>query len=270
MLGTELNRDTRVMRDDAARPENLSNTPRLPDLCEDLLLLIVWMHAVKDFGGHEYGSFRRKVMDLLAAFERKAREAHVPEEDIQDAKFGLVAFIDETVLSSKWRFKDQWESEPLQLTYFKIALAGELFFDRLEHIRQQARAKLEQARRGVEADPEPIRRQMEAKADLLEVYYLCMALGFEGKYRVLGLAKLHALKQEVADEIRQLRSRTPSGLSDNWQPERPEWRPDRAMRQLVILGSALVATVFLYYLVLWFRIGSAAGRVLHGLVAGTY
>ena len=48
--------------------------------------------------------------------------------------------------------------------------AGERFFERLDKVR----------------------RAGEGKAELLEIYYLCMALGFEGKYKIAGPAKVGA------------------------------------------------------------------------------
>ena len=68
-----------------------------------------------------------------------------------------MAFIDERILKSNWLGRAEWMKNPLQLELFGEYTAGENFFTRM-------RALLN-------------RREWSAS---LEVYYLCLGLGFHG------------------------------------------------------------------------------------------
>src|SRR5262245_60393242 len=86
--------------------------------------------------------------DLLRGAVRAVEDA--------DARYALVAFLDETMAA----VSDSWS--PLQLDLFNELSAGEGFYDRIETMRA---AK---------------------NVDALEIYYLCLALGFQGKHRDLA------------------------------------------------------------------------------------
>lgn len=54
---------------------------------------------------------------------------------------------------------------------------------------------------------------------MLELMYLCLSLGFEGKYRVLprGMLELEAVRDSLYRQIRQLRGDVPREISPHWQ-----------------------------------------------------
>ena len=52
-------------------------------------------------------------------------------------------------------------------------------------------------------------------ADILEVYYLCMLLGFAGRYSLGGKGDLYAIQQQTGDKIQRIRQ-TPPQLSPEW------------------------------------------------------
>ncbi|HOJ14027.1 MAG TPA: DotU family type IV/VI secretion system protein, partial [Deltaproteobacteria bacterium] len=78
-------------------------------------------------------------------------------EDYDAACFAVCAWIDETIMNSSWEHRQLWMKEPLQLRFYQTTNAGELFFERLGGL-------------GV--------HQREAR----EVYYLCLAMGFMGRF----------------------------------------------------------------------------------------
>jgi type VI secretion system protein ImpK len=73
----------------------------------------------------------------------------------------------------------EWMSNPLQLKYFGEHLAGESFFAKLNKLRQGG----------------------EKNLDLLELYYTCLQLGFEGMYKLRGLEPLMALQVDLRSQI---------------------------------------------------------------------
>ena len=210
----------------------------MPDICADLLTFIQSIRKAADPG--EYEPFRAKAEGLVSAMEQRARESDVPGPLIEQAKFALVGFLDETILQSTWALRDVWAGNPLQLQYFNEFNAGEEFYTKLESLRNAD-------------DPK--------KLDVLEVYFHCLALGFKGKYADLkGMEKIKVLTDSIGKELRKARSKG-EGLSPSWEPkdqgagavkEFPVW--------IVVVGCAAVL------LVLYFILSTILGNVADGVI----
>jgi type VI secretion system protein ImpK len=145
--------------------------------------------------------------DLLRQLEDGALQLGYHPRQIEHAKFALVAFLDETVLSPQRDFplRADWERSPLQLVYFKVHLAGEEFFDRLELALASA-------------DP--------GGGDVAEVYYVCLTLGFKGKYNIYLLEEqLRQVVKQTGERLRAAGRLQPVALSSHWRasdhPEAP-------------------------------------------------
>lgn len=95
---------------------------------------------------------------LIQQAQSRALQDEVSLDDFQAALFPVLAWADETISRRhKWASEHAWQKHLLQRRYFKTGLAGREFFDRLE---------------ALPATGNGIR----------EVYLLCLALGFKGKY----------------------------------------------------------------------------------------
>ena len=84
-------------------PETTSATS-LPDLCGDLLAFAMQLRRSADPGDAE--AMRQRIDEQFRSLESKARQADVPQEDVQLAKYAIAAFIDEMILTSNWPLKD--------------------------------------------------------------------------------------------------------------------------------------------------------------------
>jgi type VI secretion system protein ImpK len=100
---------------------------------------------------------RSQLLELLDRMAKTAHAYHMPAADIEEARFAICAFADETLLASDWAGADEWRREPLQLTLFRTNKAGNEFYDRLA-------------------------RLAPTQTDAREIYFLCLALGFQGEY----------------------------------------------------------------------------------------
>ena len=185
---------------------------------------------------------RQKIDEQFRALETKARQADVPQEDVQQAKYAICAFIDEMILTSSWALKESWADKPLQLAYFNDFSAGEEFYNKTDALRGAKRNAV------------------------LEVYYLCLALGFRGKYVDLqGMEKKKVLMDTM---LREMRGAAPApgtgGLSPSWQP------PD-AMPGIVknfpawFVAAACGLAIILLFILLSTILGSSAERVVNSL-----
>src|SRR3954471_8130220 len=93
-----------------------------------------------------------------ALIERGPRDGF-QERDVQDMAYALVALADEMALGMSESVRRFWMGNLLQIRYFNENVAGEGFFTKLDAVRRDPR-----------------------RLDVLEVYYLCLLLGFQGKY----------------------------------------------------------------------------------------
>ena len=204
----------------------------LPDSCTDIFLAVLRIQKTPDVGSFE--SLHPNIQKLFESFEERCKRLAFDHDDATTAKYALAAFMDETVLNSRWPYKDRWADNPLQLDYFGTYLAGEIFFDKLEEVRARA----------------------DAKPDLLQIYYLCLLLGFKGRYGVAGEEKLRSLIESVGAEVGRVKPGGPKDLSPHWKiPDGPQTAAsDKLPRWLVLTCWGVVAFALVLYLGLFLKV----------------
>ena len=174
---------------------------------------------------------RPKVAALLQDFEKRAERYRFNHKIVQVSKFALASFVDETVLLNNFPNREQWEKYALQLEYFGEQLAGNKFFEKLD----------------------AMLGQIEVTKDAVEVYYICMLLGFKGRYAVYEQDKLLAIMQKTANALVKAGKIIPVELSPHWlandQPEPPKKRGMPVWAKLMAFGWIGVA--FIIYLVMF-------------------
>jgi type VI secretion system protein ImpK len=161
-------------------------------------------------------SFRDRIRGFLTAFERGSKRLQTPAEDLYQSKFAFCALVDEVVLMSRLELREVWGRRPLQLEFFGEQLAGERFFDILEKLREAGAPKVQ----------------------VLEIFHMCLLLGFQGKYILEGSEKLGYLTSRVGEEIAQHKGKR-AAFAPHWAA------PDRishALRRDVPLW--VIASVF--------------------------
>lgn len=180
---------------------------------------------------------KRRVQTLLEDMERKGVELGIPKHDLDDAKYAIVAFIDEQLFRAPWAGRQEWMLEPLQLVYFNENTAGEGFFQRLDQL---------------ERDP--------SRLHVLQIYYLCLTLGFQGKYAVRGGDGLGA----VIDRIASMLARATSGgevLSPHGIPADAGRGGARRRAPVLFLAGGVVALAIILAVVLKLLLVSATSDV---------
>jgi type VI secretion system protein ImpK len=228
--------------DGAARPEA---TPRLANAFEPLLLLCLRLGNDEPFG--EPGPLRRRLHGLLDRARREARAADADDAAVRAAAYAAVALVDETVQRSDWGQKDEWLARPLQRELFGRFDAGEEFFATLDRLRAA----------------------LSDNAGVLEVYYLCLTVGFEGRYRMEGDEARQRLIDAVFDDL-DAAGRVPRMLPAGHAPDRGSAEPVRSSARSFWIGAA--AAVFLaalLYAGMSLRVSSAADRARAAIEAAT-
>jgi type VI secretion system protein ImpK len=174
-------------------------------------------------------SFRVQIKHLLGRADQEARQAGYDPADVKLAIYGYIAFLDESVLNSAQPMFSGWARQPLQEEIFGDHRAGEVFFVHLDDLLARA--------------------DSDDLADVLEVFQLCMLLGFRGRYGASDDGGLRTRLQAVHQKIE--RSRGPVGplspaarlpLEDVLPKTRDPW----LRRLLTLAGALLVLAVVLY------------------------
>ena len=203
-------------------------------VCSDALTLGAQLSTADNLPSPEV--LQRRIESLFEEMGHRARQAEIPADDVQEAKYALAAFMDEQILRSSWPGRTQWMGRPLQFIYFNETTAGEGFFQRLEVLRAATH-----------------------RAHVVMVYYLCIALGFQGKYAVYGGGELDALGEQIQRQVtRQLADA--DTVSPNGEPR--DTVGGGAGRQLPWIGLSigLVVVAFVVLIVMQVLVGSSAAR----------
>lgn len=177
----------------------------------------------------DVNALRAEVVGEIQAFEGAARAAGATPEHVRAARYALCALLDETVLSTPWGSNSAWASDTLLSSFHREAWGGEKFFQILDRMLQEPSRNL----------------------DLLELMYVCLALGFEGQYRVMerGRSKLDEIQDNLYRTLRLQLGEFERELS-------PRWRGVEDRRNALIR-----------YVPLWV-VGAVAGVVLIGTFLG--
>ncbi len=127
---------------------------------------------------------RASLRQSIAAFEGAARASGAADETVAAASVALGALVDESAASTPWGAA--WATN-----------GGEKFFQLLE-----------------QKSAEPA-----ANRDLLEFFYVCLALGFEGRYRQAadGRQALAELRDRLLEVLRAQRPARDGELSARWR-----------------------------------------------------
>ena len=168
-------------------------------------------------------SLRARLREQVDGFERGARAAGSSEAQIGAALFALCALLDDSALATPWG--RQW---PSLLQEMQEESAGaEKFFSLLDEL---------------EANP-------AASLELLEFFYVCLALGFEGRYRggEGGRTALTQIRARICQTIEARRPRASAELSGRWRGA--EVRAKRVPGALALwaVASACAAMLALIY-----------------------
>jgi type VI secretion system protein ImpK len=182
-------------------------------------------------------AFRLQVKQLLSGADQEARRLGYDPAFVRLAIYAFVAFLDESVLNSTQPMFAGWARQPLQEEVFGDHMAGETFFAHLDELLS--------------------RQDSEEVADVLEVFLLCMLLGFHGRYGIGDGGGLHAriaTAQEKIQRIRGLHPFSPAAelpAGETAPVARDPWVP-----RLTALALASLAGVIVLWLAFHLSLGS--------------
>lgn len=171
-------------------------------------------------------SLSAKLIELLDQAGNRAREYQFAEAEIREALFAMVAWIDESAMSSNWSGAEAWRRAPMQRHYFSTSRAGVEFFQRLEAL-------------------------PEAAQGAREVFGLVLLSGFQGRYATRPGGELMNYRRQLLERIVLDNQMPPLDAFSQLFPQPQNDLPQRAMHlRRELPGIALILLVALPLLAL--------------------
>ncbi|CAL1239740.1 type IVB secretion system protein IcmH/DotU [Candidatus Methylocalor cossyra] len=229
---------------DAPEPVSVSRNPFLA-AAASLLALVARLRSTVT--APAVPELQQELAAELRRFEARLSQRGVPREQVRLGSYALCSLLDETVLNTPWGAQSLWGHQSLLVLFHKETWGGEQFFRILEGLLRQ---------------PVP-------HLDLIELFYVCLGLGFEGRYRVVpsGLTQLERVREEVYATLHRLRGTVEPALSPRWQGLKDLRSPWVRHLPLWVVGAAAGAVLLLAYLGFALAINAASDPVARDLYA---
>jgi type VI secretion system protein ImpK len=243
----------------------MSNSPprthSLASCYENAITTILRLSAMQQQAVPNAQGFRNSIRAALKAAMEQAKTLGYSSEMIQLSFFALVALLDESVLKLQSPAFAEWAQRPMQEEMFGHNRAGEVFFDHLRTLLA--------------------RQDSEETADCLEVYALCMLLGFKGRHAIsfggTGVfsgqggsgaqgaqqsGEVQSLIRQAREKIARIRGQALFLRAESPPPPIKQTAAiDRWSRGLGIAALALLALMVLAFGGFWIVLSSGAAHI---------
>jgi type VI secretion system protein ImpK len=188
----------------------------------------------------------------IREFETRARANGVPHEQVIAGRYVLCTLLDEVAASTPWGGSGAWARRSLLVAFHNETWGGEKFFQLLAKLAEHPAANRE----------------------LLELLYVCLALGFEGRYRVAenGRQSLESVRERLAQLLRRQRGEYERDLSPRWRGAAVKRNPVLAALPLWVVFAACGIVLLGTYLALNARLNRISDPVfaqIHAVRAKT-
>jgi len=205
-----------------------------------LLSLLIILRRSDDLDN--FSDLRKTVERLFHEFRSQSRDEEVSGEEIADASYALAASFDEVLLSASWAGRDDWQKDNLARQYCNDEFVGDGFYDKLAEVR----------------------RSINPKQGVVEIFYYCLISGFQGRL-VESPQKRNDLIDDLSHEIgTKTKVLAPHGLPES---ESGKLKPiSRFPWPWVALACILIP--FLVWLVSWQILDRHADTIVRALTGG--
>lgn len=183
----------------------------------------------------------RRVSQALQEFERRAlAEGATPEQE-RAARYALCAMVDDVVLNTPWGANSIWAARSMVSTFYGEVSGGERFYAILQHLETNPGTNL----------------------NVLELFYLCLSLGFEGKFRVeaRGANRHVQVREDVFRTVRNQRGEFERELSPHWQGTGVAYSPFASALPVWVAGMAAAVLLVAVYAALAILLNRTSDRV---------
>lgn len=173
------------------------------------------------------GNLHELMTNEIHQFQKQALTDGIDQKTVYKARYVLCTAIDEAVLNTPWGSDSGWAQKSLLSSFHQEVSGGERFFTMLKELAEI-----------------PTRNR-----ELLELMYLCLSLGFEGRYRVAkgGKDKLLAIREWLYQLLDNVGETVEHTLSPHWQGVKDIQNPVIRAVPLWVLGAVAIALLTLLF-----------------------
>ncbi len=159
-------------------------------------LIAVFERTHKSMNHPDVAGLHQRLTNEIRVFEQRMRELELKQEIMLSARYIMCAVLDEAVLNTPWGSNSPWAQRTLLTVFHNETSGGEKFFLILERMRHTPAENIQ----------------------MLELIYICLSLGFEGKFRLVtrGRDQIEQIRDELFSIIRSYRGEYERSLSESW------------------------------------------------------
>lgn len=165
--------------------------------------------------------------NVLRRFEIQLANQGIAEKRVRLMLYGIAATIDDIILQKDWAFDSKWSQESMISLFFKETWGGERFFILLKEMMNASSSYIKE----------------------LELYYLCLQFGFEGRYRLARRdTELNQIRDELFHIIREAWGTLPFELSPKWRGVKalnPQTRPLKNLWYWFVVLALLCGVLYI-------------------------
>jgi type VI secretion system protein ImpK len=184
---------------------------------------------------------RGQIESELRAFSERTQGRGIDQRLVALGHYALCALIDDVVLNTPWGAHGTWQASSLAGALHGDAAAGEHLFDYLDQAKEQP----------------------QRNRPALELIAACLALGFEGQYRIRpqGQFALQQIRNDLLGLLQRLDPPDDGALSPHWRGVTAAHMPISRRVPFWVYASAGLAGLVLIYSACLLRLGEGGQRL---------
>jgi len=189
---------------------------------------------------------RDALSEGLRKFEAQARAQGLPNEQVIAGRYILCTLLDESAASTPWGGSGVWAGNSLLVQFHNESWGGEKIFQLMSKLAEN----------------------VDANRNLLELLYVVLSLGFQGRYRVVdnGEAQLDGVRQRLSRMLMQGRQAERT-LSPRWQGVAARGQRFVDGVPLWLIGVVLLALLTVVYAGLRWSLADSANGLFDKLAS---
>lgn len=175
----------------------------------------------------DFSRLKSDFLEEITAYKNDLSSMNLDGQAIDEATFGLAAYIDEVILSTPWASKTRWADACLLHTFFGVTWGGEKVSEILNDLVS-----------GRSAHPE-----------LACLFLTLLELGYQGQFEIVknGSAQREQVIQALSDQIRTPLTRSPLEMSSQSNFPAPSRLGFADMIPLWVVASVVLFLMLLTY-----------------------
>lgn len=230
-----------------AAPVDAGEDPLPPDpglnplvaLANPLLLAVPQLRASRQVA--DVQALRNALAQSVRDFAAQAAAQGIAPERVMAARYVLCTMLDEAATATPWGGMGVWARYSLLAMFHNETEGGEKVFQLMARLAEKP----------------------QEHRELLELIYAALALGFEGRYRVIdnGRAQLEAVRDKLAQIVRRQRGEPARELAQHWQGHAAGRKAAWSALPLLAAGVVALLVMVACYLGFAFSLGGRSDPV---------